>query len=161
MGDEDERERLQQIRQLTRDLAYYRGLVNEEEKVLKKCTDDYKSYDEAIQILSKVKGQIMEGQGEIDSAGNGLAVWADGNKANMARGAIGAVSGMFGSTAGSVDTIVQYAKKDMELLNEKYMKEHTTYMKYVEAHNRVVRNIWSLNGSASIMQPSITKPSLA
>ena len=161
MGVENELGRFQQIGQLMIDLAFYRGLVTIEETVLKKCTDDYKSYDEAIHFLSKVKGQILDGQGEIDSAGKGLAVWADGNKANMARGAIGAVSGMFGSTAGSVDTIVQYAKKDMELLNEKYMKEHTTYMKHVEAHNKVVRQIWSLHGSASIIHPSITKPSLA
>ena len=114
--DEEERERLQQLRQLYNDLPYYSGKINTSEEKLNKYAEDYEKYVTALGQLATVSKGVAGGQEDIVSGGRSLSNYAGGNKYSEALGAISLVSGAFGAAASSgVGSIIRYVQTDMLL----------------------------------------------
>lgn len=158
--DEEERERLQQLRQLYNDLPYYSGKKNAAEANMKKLKSDFEKYTVAKEQLPKVKKTIMDGKNDVITGRYTLGNYASGNKYNEATGVISKVEGLFFDTAAGIETILMIVKKDIELLNQEHIEEYFKYSNAIESYNTIAGRIRSLGGSCSDVEKTITKASL-
>ncbi len=160
MTSEEQQERMQRIRELRRDLSWYKGIYTSAKENLENSDKDYQKYVTALTQLDSIQREIGSGGKEVSNGNSKLPNYASGDKCNMASGVISAVVGMFGNTAASVETIKTFITKDMELLNEKYVAEYPKYSDAVDGYNRTSNILHSYGESCDKLVLSITKKKL-
>jgi hypothetical protein len=160
MTSEELRERMQRIRELRRDLNWYKGKYTSAKENLENYDKDYQKYVTALLQLASIQTEIGKGGQEVAIGNSKLPNYASGNKCNMASGVISSVVGMFGNTSASVENIKTFITKDMELLNEKYLAEYPKYSNAVDGYNRTANKLHSYGESCNKLVLSITKKKL-
>lgn len=160
MTSEEQREKKQKIRELRADLSRYKATYSAAKVNLELYAKNYEKYTNAKSILDTVKTSITEGADNVSKGNSRLPSYASGNKFDMATGIISAVEGMFRNTAASVDIIKTFMEKDMEVLNEKYIKLYSNYINAVDGYNRTVNKLRGYGENCAKIVASITKKKL-
>ena len=158
--DEALREKMLKVRRLQGELPYYRNQYKLSEGKLRDYQKKYNGFKIGINDINNVRKGIQSANSEIVVGRKNLGNYAGGNKYNEAMKAIRAVEGMCKNTDNVINSILLFAKKDMDLIKEKYAEEYKRYLQSIDRYNNIARQLRSLGVSCLTLERTIKKSSL-